>query len=41
VDLEKLKKQVEEADADEMAEECDDFELLVTDDEDPDDDRRV
>ncbi|MDQ3340949.1 MAG: YfbM family protein [Myxococcota bacterium] len=36
VNLEKLKKQVEEADADEMAdEECDDFELLVTDDEDP------
>jgi len=36
VDLTKLKAQVEEADPDEMAdEECDDFELLVTDDEDP------
>jgi len=36
VNLEKLKKQVEDADADEMAEaECDDYELLVTDDEDP------
>ena len=36
VDLKKLKTQVEEADPDEMADaECDDFELLVTDDEDP------